>query len=292
MKRLLSTVAISTMILTIASPAFAKEGSVQLADQAKSAVLIERDTGNILYDKNSDEKLPPASMTKIMTMLLIMEEIDKGQLKMDEKVRTSEHAASMGGSQIFLEPGEEMTQVGPVEPVFTPNPSDNAEPWSEDVKQSAPGSQSPEEAVSNIVQTLSNLTAAVEQLGRNDEILGEQIVKMQGNEYEAIQSKETPPVVAGPDIGELWEKLPEKVQDALMKVAGDIGEGVKYMGMGFAGYEAPAVEMSVEERVVRKVMEKQRTDIDAMIERRAALMSEALVDPELEVWMKRRKEEG
>ncbi|TDL82494.1 D-alanyl-D-alanine carboxypeptidase family protein [Peribacillus frigoritolerans] len=109
MKRLLSTVAISTMILTIASPAFAKEGSVQLADQAKSAVLIERDTGNILYDKNSDEKLPPASMTKIMTMLLIMEEIDKGQLKMDEKVRTSEHAASMGGSQIFLEPGEEMT---------------------------------------------------------------------------------------------------------------------------------------------------------------------------------------
>ncbi|MDR0138516.1 D-alanyl-D-alanine carboxypeptidase family protein [Metabacillus idriensis] len=109
MKRLLSTVAISTMILTIASPAFANEGSVQLADQAKSAVLIERDTGNILYDKNSDEKLPPASMTKIMTMLLIMEEIDKGQLKMDEKVRTSEHAASMGGSQIFLEPGEEMT---------------------------------------------------------------------------------------------------------------------------------------------------------------------------------------
>lgn len=188
--------------------------------------------------------------------------------------------------------GMETSQVGPVEPVFTPNPSDNAEPWSEDVKQSAPGYQSPEEAVSNIVQTLSNLTAAVEQLGRNDEILGEQIVKMQGNEYEAIQSKETPPVVAGPDIGELWEKLPEKVQDALMKVAGDIGEGVKYMGMGFAGYEAPVAELSVEERVVRKVMEKQRTDIDAMIERRAALMSEALVDPELEVWMKRRKEEG
>lgn len=109
MKRLLSTVALSTMILTIASPAFAEEGSVKLADQARSAVLIERDTGNILYDKNSDEKLPPASMTKIMTMLLIMEEIDKGQLKMDEKVRTSEYAASMGGSQIFLEPGEEMT---------------------------------------------------------------------------------------------------------------------------------------------------------------------------------------
>ncbi|PLR66683.1 MULTISPECIES: D-alanyl-D-alanine carboxypeptidase family protein [Bacillaceae] len=109
MKRLLSTVTLCTMILTIATPVFAKEGSAQLADKAKSAVLIERDTGNILYDKNSDEQLPPASMTKIMTMLLIMEEIDKGQLKMDEKVRTSEYAASMGGSQIFLEPGEEMT---------------------------------------------------------------------------------------------------------------------------------------------------------------------------------------
>ena len=56
MKRLLSTAVLSTMILTIATPAFAEEGSVQLADKAKSAVLIERDTGNILYDKNSDEK--------------------------------------------------------------------------------------------------------------------------------------------------------------------------------------------------------------------------------------------
>jgi D-alanyl-D-alanine carboxypeptidase (penicillin-binding protein 5/6) len=62
-----------------------------------------------LYDKNSDEKLPPASMTKIMTMLLIMEALEKNQIKMDEMVRTSEYAASMGGSQIFLEPGEEMT---------------------------------------------------------------------------------------------------------------------------------------------------------------------------------------
>ena len=59
--------------------------------------------------KNSNEELPPASMTKIMTMLLIMEAIDQGKLKWDENIRTSEYAASMGGSQIFLEPGEEMT---------------------------------------------------------------------------------------------------------------------------------------------------------------------------------------
>lgn len=93
------------------SPAvFAEEKTgIQLAEDSKSAVLIERDTGTILYDKNSDEKLPPASMTKIMTMLLIMESIDSGKVKWDEKVRTSEYAASMGGSQVFLEPGEEMS---------------------------------------------------------------------------------------------------------------------------------------------------------------------------------------
>ena len=56
----------------------------------------------ILYEKNSDQQLPPASMTKIMTMLLIMEAMEKGKIKLDEKVRTSEYAASMGGSQIFL----------------------------------------------------------------------------------------------------------------------------------------------------------------------------------------------
>ncbi|QIZ68254.1 D-alanyl-D-alanine carboxypeptidase family protein [Geobacillus subterraneus] len=86
-----------------------KGAKAELADEAKSAILIERDTGKILYEKNPHEKLPPASMTKIMTMLLIMEAIDEGKLSYDEKVRASEYAASMGGSQIFLEPGEEMT---------------------------------------------------------------------------------------------------------------------------------------------------------------------------------------
>lgn len=76
---------------------------------AKSTILIERDTGRVLAGENMEEQLPPASMTKIMTMLLIMEEIEAGKLRYDEKVRASEYAASMGGSQIFLEPGEEMT---------------------------------------------------------------------------------------------------------------------------------------------------------------------------------------
>lgn len=82
---------------------------VDLAPNANSAVLMDADTGTVLYEKNKDQKLPPASITKIMTMLLIMEALDQGQIKLDEKVRTSEYAASMGGSQIFLEPGEEMT---------------------------------------------------------------------------------------------------------------------------------------------------------------------------------------
>jgi serine-type D-Ala-D-Ala carboxypeptidase (penicillin-binding protein 5/6) len=111
MKRILSCFTLIAMLISVTPAAFAQESTtkVELADKAKSAVLIERDTGTVLYDKNSDEKLPPASMTKIMTMLLIMEALEKNQIKMNEMVRTSEYAASMGGSQIFLEPGEEMT---------------------------------------------------------------------------------------------------------------------------------------------------------------------------------------
>lgn len=80
-----------------------------LAPDARSAVLIDEDTGTVLFEKNSRDRLPPASITKIMTMLLVMEDLDAGKIQLDEKVRVSEHAASMGGSQIFLEPGEQMT---------------------------------------------------------------------------------------------------------------------------------------------------------------------------------------
>ncbi|SFC43426.1 D-alanyl-D-alanine carboxypeptidase (penicillin-binding protein 5/6) [Bacillus sp. OV322] len=111
MKRILSlsmTILLAASLLSPSAFAAKKEGN-QLAENASSAILIERDTGAVLYQKNSDQKLPPASMTKIMTMLLIMDAVDKGELKLNEKIRTSEYAASMGGSQIFLEPGEEMT---------------------------------------------------------------------------------------------------------------------------------------------------------------------------------------
>lgn len=81
----------------------------ELAANARSAILMDADSGTVIYEKNSREPLPPASITKIMTMLLVAEAIDDGRLKLTDKVRTSEYAASMGGSQIFLEPGEEMT---------------------------------------------------------------------------------------------------------------------------------------------------------------------------------------
>lgn len=110
MKRIVSMLIITCFFTSILAPgALANETKKELVDNVSSAILIDRDTGTVMYEKNSDEQLPPASMTKVMTMLLIMEAIDQGKLKWDEKIRTSEHAASMGGSQIFLEAGEEMT---------------------------------------------------------------------------------------------------------------------------------------------------------------------------------------
>ena len=73
---------------------------------AKSAILIEASTGKILYEKNKDEKYAPASMTKMMSLLLIMENIDNRNLRMDENIRVSKYESSMGGSQIFLEENE------------------------------------------------------------------------------------------------------------------------------------------------------------------------------------------
>src|SRR5690606_29221311 len=80
-----------------------------LAENAVSAIVIDAESGTVIFEKNSHQKLPPASITKIMTMLLVMEAIDQGKLKLTDMVSTSERAASMGGSQIFLEVGEQMT---------------------------------------------------------------------------------------------------------------------------------------------------------------------------------------
>lgn len=81
----------------------------QLDIKAKSAILMEVNTGKILYEQNADEKLPPASITKIMSLLLVMESIANGKISVEDVISASDHACSMGGSQIWLEPGETMT---------------------------------------------------------------------------------------------------------------------------------------------------------------------------------------
>lgn len=80
-----------------------------LNPSAKSALLMEAKTGTVIYEKNADERLRPASVTKIMTLLLIFEGLEKKQYTLDDIVTVSEHAASMGGSQVFLEAGETQT---------------------------------------------------------------------------------------------------------------------------------------------------------------------------------------
>jgi D-alanyl-D-alanine carboxypeptidase (penicillin-binding protein 5/6) len=76
---------------------------------APSAILIEASTGSIIFEKNSKEQLRPASITKIMTLILIFDALDAGKIKLDDTVTVSEYAASMGGSQVFFEPGETQT---------------------------------------------------------------------------------------------------------------------------------------------------------------------------------------
>lgn len=76
---------------------------------AESALLMEASTGTVIYEKNADERLRPASVTKIMTLLLIFEALENNQFTLEDSVTVSEHAASMGGSQVYLEPGETQT---------------------------------------------------------------------------------------------------------------------------------------------------------------------------------------
>ena len=79
------------------------------AVEAGSAILMEKETGTVLYEANAHDKLEPASVTKVMTLLLVMEAIDDGRLKMEDMVTVSTRASSMGGSQVYLKEGEQMT---------------------------------------------------------------------------------------------------------------------------------------------------------------------------------------
>ena len=106
MKKLLGLLLSILLILPITT---VRAEELKLAESAKSAIIIEASTGKVLFEKNADEKLVPASMTKMMSMLLIIENIENGVLKWDQKITVSENASGMGGSQILLETGEKMT---------------------------------------------------------------------------------------------------------------------------------------------------------------------------------------
>ena len=117
MKRIISLFILVVIFLLSITPTFAKIDTKTTAEttnpfgelNAKSAVLMEAETGKIIFAKNEEEALPPASVTKIMTLLLAAEALDSGSFKLTDTVKISSHAASMGGSQVFLEEGEEIS---------------------------------------------------------------------------------------------------------------------------------------------------------------------------------------
>ena len=109
MKRICSMFFLIILSVSMIIPVFGmeiKEPNLDL--NVKSAVLMEAKTGTVLYSLNKDTMLPPASVTKIMTLLLVFEAIEEGKLSYDDKLTVSENASSMGGSQVYLEPGEVM----------------------------------------------------------------------------------------------------------------------------------------------------------------------------------------
>lgn len=102
------------MVVVAGSPILKEEDAVaentaEMELSAETAILMEAETGRVLFEWEADKALPPASVTKVMTLLLIFDALEDGKITLDEEVTTSEYAASMGGSQVFLETGEKQT---------------------------------------------------------------------------------------------------------------------------------------------------------------------------------------
>lgn len=116
----------SAIICFYAPAATASDGLAKDIVDAKSVILIEASTNTVLYEKNADEALPPASVTKIMTLLLVMEAVDSGKTSLNDIVTVSSDAASMGGSQIYLEEGEQMTVEQMIKAVIIASANDAA----------------------------------------------------------------------------------------------------------------------------------------------------------------------
>ena len=109
MKKFIGVFLAIILIISQSTLVFADKNGANLNLKCKSAVLMDVTSGKVLYEKNCHEKLPPASVTKVMTMLLICEAVESNKIKLTDEVTVSETASSMGGSQIFLEPNETQT---------------------------------------------------------------------------------------------------------------------------------------------------------------------------------------
>ena len=129
MKKIIS-ILLSAVLLLCVLPAVRAEG---LDVPAPSAILMDAATGTVLYEKNADEKLPPASVTKIMTLLLVMEALDSGRIGWDDMVTASEVAAAKGGSQVYLEVGEQMSMDEMLKSVVVSSANDCATALAEHV---------------------------------------------------------------------------------------------------------------------------------------------------------------
>ena len=106
---LVLSLAIAPLFFLPTPAAAANEDSMPLVLSSASALLMEKETGTVLLQQNAHQKLEPASVTKIMTLLLVMEAVDSGRLSLDELVPVSAHAAGMGGSQVYLKEGERLS---------------------------------------------------------------------------------------------------------------------------------------------------------------------------------------
>lgn len=129
MKKIIS-ILLSAVLLLCVLPAVRAEG---LDVPAPSAILMDAATGTVLYEKNADEKLPPASVTKIMTLLLVMEALDSGRIGWDDMVTASEAVAAKGGSQVYLEVGEQMSMDEMLKSVVVSSANDCATALAEHV---------------------------------------------------------------------------------------------------------------------------------------------------------------
>ncbi len=112
------------LFILLLFPIFVK--AEDLTPNAESGILIEYSTGKILYSKKIDEKLAPASMTKIMTLLLIMEAVEEGKINLDDNISISTNASSMGGSQVFLDPNTEMKAEELIKSIAIASANDSA----------------------------------------------------------------------------------------------------------------------------------------------------------------------